>query len=80
MVSTTPQVRARKSCRLFRAMGGETGQLHPSAAYRKVGRGKGKQGPHHHVPSARGVTLHVLVFPFPSKEAELWQCPSCKGK
>lgn len=68
-----------KSSQLLRAVSSDTGQLDPAAAYRKVGRGKGKPS-HLRVPSPMGTTPHIPVFSFPSKEAGLWRCPSCKGK
>lgn len=68
-----------ESSRLPRAMGVNTGQLHPSTAYSKVGRGKGKQS-HPRVPPALGIPLHILIFSFPGKEAERGQGPSQKGK
>ena len=71
-----------KSQNVFQASQGNGHSHRPARhphGYRKVGRGKGKQS-HPRVPSPLGITLHVLVYSFPSKEAELWQCPSCQGK
>lgn len=73
MVSTTPQLRARKSSRLLRALSVDIGQLDPSTAFRKVGRGKGKQS-HPHVPSPAGITLHVPVF-FPQQRGRTMAVP-----
>lgn len=61
-VSTAPHLRARKSSRLLRAMGVDTGQLNPSTAFRKVGRGKGKQS-HPCVSSPMGITIRYFLSP-----------------
>lgn len=47
--------------------------------FQQSGKGQWEQSDPR-VPSPLGVTLHVLLSSFPSKEAELWQCPSFKGK
>lgn len=52
----------------------------PPNGCRKLGWGQGEAKPSACPFSPGSNPPWFLCFSFPSKEAELWQCPSCKGK
>lgn len=77
-IPSPPLIMSQRGFQVAQGNGHGHSQLASSTAFSGVGRGSGSRVMRW--PLSGGSDLHVLWSSFPSKEAELWQRPSCKGK